>query len=125
MVAEGQVHGGIVQVVGQALWEGAVYNEQEQLLSGTFMDYTMPKARFFPTFETAFTETPSPVNQLGVKGIGETGTIAATPAVVNAVFDALKPFNVKELDMTLTPEKICIVLRSVRGNYMIVIYLIL
>jgi len=114
MVAEGQVHGGIVQGVGQALWEGAVYNEQGQLLSGTFMDYTMPKARFFPTFETAFTETPSPVNQLGVKGIGETGTIAATPAVVNAVFDALKPFNVKELDMPLTPEKIWNVLRSGR-----------
>lgn len=114
MVAEGQVHGGIVQGVGQALWEGAVYNENGQLLSGTFMDYTMPKARFFPKFETAFTETPSPVNQLGVKGIGETGTIAATPAVVNAVIDALKPFGVKELDMPLTPEKIWNVLRKGR-----------
>lgn len=114
MVAEGQVHGGIVQGVGQALWEGAVYDEQGQLLSGTFMDYTMPKARFFPKFETAFTETPSPVNQLGVKGIGETGTIAATPAVVNAVIDALKPFGVKELDMPLTPEKIWHVLRNGR-----------
>ena len=99
MVAEGQVHGGIVQGIGQALWEGAVYDAQGQLLSGTFMDYAMPKARFFPKFETAFTETPSPVNPLGVKGIGETGTIAATPAVVNAVIDALKPFGVKELEM--------------------------
>ncbi len=114
MVAEGQVHGGIVQGVGQALWEGAVYNEQGQLLSGTFMDYTMPKARFFPNFEAAFTETPSPVNQLGVKGIGETGTIAATPAVVNAVIDALEPFGVKELDMPLTPEKIWSVLQNGR-----------
>lgn len=114
MVAEGQVHGGIVQGVGQALWEGAVYDERGQLLSGTFMDYAMPKARFFPNFETAFTETPSPVNPLGVKGIGETGTIAATPAVVNAVMDALKPFGVKELDMPLTPEKIWNVLRKGR-----------
>ncbi|SEN76238.1 xanthine dehydrogenase family protein molybdopterin-binding subunit [Lihuaxuella thermophila] len=106
MVAEGQVHGGIVQGIGQALWEGAVYDENGQLISGTFMDYAMPKARFFPAFETAFTETPSPVNPLGVKGIGETGTIASTPAVVNAVVDALKPFGVKDLDMPLTPEKV-------------------
>jgi carbon-monoxide dehydrogenase large subunit len=106
MVAEGQVHGGIVQGIGQALWEGAVYDEKGQLISGTFMDYAMPKARFFPNFETAFTETPSPVNPLGVKGIGETGTIASTPAVVNAVVDALKPFGVKDLDMPLTPEKV-------------------
>ncbi|MFS8580099.1 MAG: molybdopterin-dependent oxidoreductase, partial [Novibacillus thermophilus] len=114
MVAEGQVHGGIVQGIGQALWEGAVYDAQGQLLSGTFMDYAMPKARFFPKFETAFTETPSPVNPLGVKGIGETGTIAATPAVVNAVIDALKPFGVKELEMPLTPEKIWNVLKRGR-----------
>ncbi|AQS56150.1 xanthine dehydrogenase family protein molybdopterin-binding subunit [Novibacillus thermophilus] len=114
MVAEGQVHGGIVQGIGQALWEGAVYDGQGQLLSGTFMDYAMPKARFFPKFETAFTETPSPVNPLGVKGIGETGTIAATPAVVNAVIDALKPFGVKELEMPLTPEKIWNVLKRGR-----------
>lgn len=106
MVAEGQVHGGIVQGVGQALWEGAVYDDHGQLVSGTFMDYAMPKARFFPKFETAFTETPSPVNRLGVKGIGETGTIASTPAVANAVVDALKPFGVKDIDMPFNPEKI-------------------
>ncbi len=106
LLAEGQVHGGIAQGVGQALWEGAVYNENGQLLSGTFMDYTMPKARFFPTIEAAFTETLSPVNPLGAKGIGETGTTAAPPAVVNAVMDALKPFGVKNLDMPLTPEKV-------------------
>lgn len=114
MVAEGQVHGGIVQGIGQALWEGAVYDEKGQLLSGTFMDYTMPKARFFPSFETAFTETPSPVNPLGVKGIGETGTIAATPAVANAVVDALKPFGVKEIDMPFTPEKIWKIMQNGR-----------
>ncbi|HEU5140753.1 MAG TPA: molybdopterin cofactor-binding domain-containing protein [Bacillales bacterium] len=116
MVAEGQVHGGIVQGVGQALYEGAVYDKQGQLLSGTFMDYTMPKARFFPKFETAFTETPSPVNPLGVKGIGETGTIAATPAVANAVVDALQPFGVKEVDMPFTPEKIWQIMQNGRGE---------
>ncbi|PRX40329.1 carbon-monoxide dehydrogenase large subunit [Planifilum fimeticola] len=116
VVAEGQVHGGIVQGIGQALWEGAVYDEQGQLISGTFMDYAMPKARFFPNFETAFTETPSPVNPLGVKGIGETGTIASTPAVVNAVVDALKPFGVKDLDMPLTPEKVWKAMQKGRGD---------
>lgn len=116
MVAEGQVHGGIVQGIGQALWEGAVYDEKGQLISGTFMDYAMPKARFFPNFETAFTETPSPVNPLGVKGIGETGTIASTPAVVNAVVDALKPFGVKDLDMPLTPEKVWKAMQKGRGE---------
>ena len=116
MVAEGQVHGGIVQGIGQALWEGAVYDEQGQLVSGTFMDYAMPKARFFPDFETAFTETPSPVNPLGVKGIGETGTTASVPAVVNAVVDALKPFGVKDLEMPLTPEKVWKAMQKGRGG---------
>jgi aerobic carbon-monoxide dehydrogenase large subunit len=106
LLAEGQVHGGIVQGIGQALLEGAEYDDAGQLLTGTFMDYAMPKARFFPRFETSFTETPSPHNPLGVKGIGETGTIAATPTVVNAVLDALKPFGVRDIDMPLTPEKV-------------------
>ncbi len=116
VVAEGQVHGGIVQGIGQALWEGAVYDGRGQLISGTFMDYAMPKARFFPNFETEFTETPSPVNPLGVKGIGETGTIASTPAVVNAVVDALKPFGVKDLEMPLTPEKVWKAMQQGRGD---------
>jgi aerobic carbon-monoxide dehydrogenase large subunit len=106
MVAEGQVHGGIVQGIGQALWEGAVYDEQGQLVTGTFMDYAMPKARFFKHFETAFTETPAPQNPLGVEGIGETGTIASTPTVVNAVMDALRPFGVTDIAMPLTPERV-------------------
>ncbi|KYP80593.1 xanthine dehydrogenase family protein molybdopterin-binding subunit [Ferroacidibacillus organovorans] len=106
LIAEGQVHGGIVQGIGQALYEGAVYDEEGQLLTGTFMDYAMPKARFFPEMETAFTETPAPQNPLGVKGIGETGTIASTPTVVNAVIDALKPFHVRDLNMPLTPERV-------------------
>lgn len=116
MLAEGQVHGGIAQGVGQALWEGAVYDEHGQLLSGTFMDYAMPKARFFPRIESAFTETPSPVNPLGAKGIGEAGTTASPPAVVNAVMDALKPFGVKHLDMPLTPEKIWRAMQKGRNN---------
>lgn len=106
MIAEGQVHGGIVQGIGQALYEGAVYDEQAQLVTGTFMDYAMPKARFFPDIESAFTETPSPHNPLGVKGIGETGTIASTPTVVNAVLDALAPFGVRDINMPLTPERV-------------------
>lgn len=106
MIAEGQVHGGIVQGIGQALWEGAHYDEQGQLVTGTFMDYAMPRAHFFPTFETAFQETPSPHNPLGVKGIGETGTIASTPTVVNAVLDALSPYGVRDIDMPLTPERV-------------------
>jgi carbon-monoxide dehydrogenase large subunit len=116
MIAEGQVHGGIVQGIGQALWEGAVYDDQGQLLSGTFMDYAMPKARFFPNFETSFTETPAPHNPLGVKGIGETGTIAATPTVVNAVMDALAPFGVRDIPMPLTPERVWRAIRN-GGNH--------
>jgi carbon-monoxide dehydrogenase large subunit len=100
------LHGGIAQGVGQALWEGAVYDENGQLLTGTLMDYALPKADFLPSYETARTETPSPVNPLGVKGIGEAGTIASTAAVVNAVMDALAPFEIKHLDMPLTPERV-------------------
>lgn len=106
MIVDGQVHGGIAQGVAQALYESAVYDENGQLLSGSMMDYAVPTAAMLPSFETARTVTPSPVNPLGVKGAGETGTIASTPAVVNAVMDALKPFGVKHLDMPLTPEKI-------------------
>ncbi|MCL6563647.1 MAG: xanthine dehydrogenase family protein molybdopterin-binding subunit [Firmicutes bacterium] len=113
LIIAGQVHGGVVQGVGQALWEGAVYNAEGQLLTGSFLEYAMPKARFFPPIETDSTVTPSPHNPLGVKGVGETGTIAATPAVVNAVMDALKPFNIRHLDMPLTPEKVW---RAIHGK---------
>lgn len=106
MIVEGQVQGGVVQGIGQALWEQAVYDEEGQLVSGSFMDYAMPRAHFFPKIESSHTETPAPHNPLGVKGVGETGTIAATPAVVNAVMDALTPFGVKNIDMPLTPEKV-------------------
>jgi carbon-monoxide dehydrogenase large subunit len=106
LIVDGQVHGGIAQGIAQALWESAVYDENGQLLTGTLMDYAIPKAEFFPPFELARTETLSPVNPLGVKGAGETGGIASTPAVVNAVMDALAPFGIKHVDMPLTPERV-------------------
>ncbi len=106
MIVDGMVHGGIAQGVGQALWEHGIYSEDGQLLSATMMDYAMPKADQLPMYETDRTVTPSPVNPLGVKGAGETGTIAATPTVANAVIDALAPFGIKHIDMPLTPEKI-------------------
>ncbi|MBC7811333.1 MAG: molybdopterin-dependent oxidoreductase, partial [Burkholderiales bacterium] len=106
MIVGGQVHGGIAQGVAQALWEGAIYDESGQLVSGTLMDYALPRADFFPKFELDHTVTPSPVNPLGVKGAGETGTIASTPAVVNAVLDALRPLGVDDLNMPMTPFRV-------------------
>ena len=112
LIVDGQIQGGIAQGVAQALWEGAVYDENGQLLSGSLMDYAVPKASFFPKFELDSTETPSPTNALGVKGVGETGTIASTPAVVNAVVDALSPLGVRHIDMPMTPEKVWRTMRS-------------
>ena len=108
MIVDGMVHGGIAQGVAQALWEEAVYDRDSgQLVSGSMMDYTLPKADMLPFYETARTETPTPVNPLGVKGAGETGTIASTPAVVNAVVDALSGLGVDHIDaMPLTPERV-------------------
>lgn len=112
LTADGQVHGGIAQGVGQAMWEEIVYGDDGQLLSGSFMDYTMPKARFFPEIENTFTETPTPVNELGSKGVGETGTTASIAAVMNAVVDALKPYGVTDVDMPVTPEKVWKIIQS-------------
>jgi carbon-monoxide dehydrogenase large subunit len=106
MLVDGQLHGGIVQSIGQALFEEVVYDEQGQLVSGTLMDYAVPRAQHIPWFELDRTETPSPVNPLGVKGVGEAGTIGATPAVVGAIVDALAPFGIKHLDMPVKPETI-------------------
>jgi len=116
MIVEGQIHGGIVQGVGQALWEGAVYDDDGQLLSGSMMDYAIPRADAFPNFELGMTETPTTVNPLGVKGIGETGTIASTPAVYNAVMDALAPLGVKRVDMPLTPERVWRAIREAKRS---------
>jgi carbon-monoxide dehydrogenase large subunit len=106
LVVDGQVVGGVVQGVGQALWEHGIYDENGQLLTGTLMDYAVPRASAFPVIETGRVETPSPHNPLGVKGAGEMGTIAATAVIANAVLDALMPFGVRHLDMPLTAEKI-------------------
>ena len=106
MLVDGQLHGGIVQSLGQAMFEEVVYDEQGQLITGTLMDYAVPRASQIPWMELDRTETPSPVNPLGVKGVGEAGTIGATPAIVGAVVDALAPFGVKHLDMPIKPEAI-------------------
>ena len=112
MMVEGQVQGGIAQGLGQALYEELVYDENGQLLTGSLMDYVVPKATQLPEYLCDRTETPTNVNPLGVKGVGEAGTIGSTPAVVNAVVDALAPYGVRHLDMPLKPEKIWKVLHS-------------
>jgi carbon-monoxide dehydrogenase large subunit len=106
LLVDGQVHGGIVQSVGQALLEEAVYDEQGQLITGELMDYALPRASDMCWMETARTVTPTPVNPLGVKGVGEAGTIGATPALAGAVADALAPFGVRHVDMPFKREKI-------------------
>ena len=106
MIVEGQVHGGVVQGVGQALWEEAVYADNGQLLTGSLTDYAIPRADMLPEIEVLSTVTPSPHHPLGVKGIGEAGTIASTVTVYNAVMDALQPFGVDSLRMPLTPERV-------------------
>lgn len=111
LLVDGQIHGGLAQGIGQAMWEEHIYDENGQLLTGTLMDYGMPKANGFCWFETANTETRTPVNPLGVKGVGEAGTIGSTPAIVNAVVDALSPFGVLHIDMPLKPEKIWNILK--------------
>jgi carbon-monoxide dehydrogenase large subunit len=100
------VQGGIAQGLGQALYEEVVYDENGQLVTGSLMDYALPRAADLPRLKLAHTETPTPVNPLGIKGIGEAGTIGSTPAVANAVIDALTPFGVTHMDMPLTPQKI-------------------
>ncbi len=106
MIVDGQIHGGVVQGIGQALFEEAVYDDHGQLITGSYMDYTMPRADDIPMFEVDRKVTPCPHNPLGVKGAGEAGTIGSAPAVVNAVLDALSSFNIKDINMPLTPQKV-------------------
>jgi carbon-monoxide dehydrogenase large subunit len=113
MLAEGQVHGGIAQGIAQALFEEVGYDENGNCLHGNLASYTMPAAADLPAFETQRTETPTPLNPLGAKGIGESGTIGSTPAVQNAVVDALAHLGVTHLDMPLTPERVW---RALRGE---------
>ncbi|MFB6310023.1 MAG: xanthine dehydrogenase family protein molybdopterin-binding subunit, partial [Salinirussus sp.] len=105
-VLEGQIHGGIVQGIGQALYEDAEYDANGQLTTGSLQDYAVPRAEHIPEMELDSTVTPSPHNPLGAKGVGEAGAIGAPPAIVNAVIDALEPFGVRDIDMPLTPERV-------------------
>lgn len=114
LIVEGQMIGGVAQGVGQALWEHGVYDDAGQLLSGSMMDYAMPRADGFPTILTDRIETPSPHNPLGVKGAGEMGTIASTITVANAVMDAMEPLGVRHLDMPLTAEKLWKAIQSAK-----------
>src|SRR2546425_1913288 len=115
LLVEGQIHGGVAQSIGQALYEAAEYDASGQLVTGSLLDYAIPRAAAIPFIVTARTETPSPRNPLGAKGVGEAGTIGAMPAVANAVIDALAPFGVRHLDMPLTPAKIWAAARGKAG----------
>ena len=106
MLVTGQVHGGLAQGIGLALWEEVRYDDNGELLTGTLNDYAMPKADVFPNFETHHTTTTTPINPLGAKGIGEAATIGATPTAANAVIDALSAFGITHLDIPFTPEKV-------------------
>ncbi len=116
MIVEGQVHGGVVQGVGPALWEGVVYDDNGQPLTGTMQDYALPRADLLPDINVSSTTTPSPHHPLGLKGVGEAGTIAATPTVYNAVMDALRPLGVNRVDMPLTPEKVWRAMNDARNG---------
>lgn len=114
MIVDGQVHGGVAMGIGQALLEEIVYDKEGQLKTGTFVDYLLPTAGDVPSIETARTETPSPVNVLGAKGVGEAGTIVGTATIANAVIDALQPFGIRNIDIPLTPEKVWRAIRDAR-----------
>jgi len=116
LIVDGQLHGGIAQGVGQALWEETIYGDDGQLLSGSLLDYALPRASWLPAFELDETVTPSPVNPLGVKGVGEAGCIASTAAVANAVIDALSPLGIRHLDMPYTAQKVWGAIQSAKGG---------
>jgi carbon-monoxide dehydrogenase large subunit len=116
LLVEGQVQGGIAHSLGQVLFERCVYDENGQLLTGEFMDYAMPRARDIPDYLMDRTVTPSPSTPMGIKGVGEAGTIGATPAIANAVMDALAPMGVRHLDLPLTPEKIWRSINHAKGT---------
>jgi carbon-monoxide dehydrogenase large subunit len=107
MIVDGQIHGGIVQGIAQALYEEVVYDDESgQLRTGTLLDYSVPTANEIPEFVLDRTVTPSPTNELGVKGIGEAGTIASSAAVINAIVDALSPLGIKHVDMPASPDRL-------------------
>ena len=114
LIVAGQVHGGLAQGIAQALWEDAVYDESGTLVSGSFVDYTLPSAADVPSFEIDHTTSPSTTNTLGAKGVGEAGTIASTPAVVNAIVDALRPLGIHDITMPCTPHRVWSAIRDAR-----------
>ncbi|MCI0866996.1 MAG: xanthine dehydrogenase family protein molybdopterin-binding subunit [Chloroflexi bacterium] len=115
MLVEGQVHGGIVQGIGQALWEGMAYSPDGQPYTGSLLDYALPQAKYLPELTTDTMETPSPMNPLGIKGVGELPTVAAPAAVANAVMDALSGYGVRHIDTPLTPEKVWRAMQGEQG----------
>ncbi|WP_214403281.1 xanthine dehydrogenase family protein molybdopterin-binding subunit [Pseudonocardia lacus] len=116
LIVEGQVHGGLAQGIAQALFEEANYDEQGTLVNGTFVDYTLPSAADLPSFDTAVVSTPATTNPLGVKGVGEAGTIASTPAIVNAVLDAVRQFGVTDIEMPTTSQRVWRAIQEAQGR---------
>jgi carbon-monoxide dehydrogenase large subunit len=117
MIVNGQQHGGVAQGIGQALYEHAIYDRSSaQLITGSFMDYTMPRADMLPHFDIALEEVPCLTNPIGVKGIGESGTIGAPPVVINAVIDALSPLGIDRIDMPATPGRVWEAIHNANGK---------
>jgi carbon-monoxide dehydrogenase large subunit len=116
MIVEGQIHGGVIQGLGEGLQEIALYDDDGQLITGTMMDYAVPKASQMPKLELDHTVTPSPVNPLGIKGCGEAGTIASAACLVNAVCDALAPFGIVHIDKPLTPARVWAAIQAARAG---------
>jgi aerobic carbon-monoxide dehydrogenase large subunit len=116
LIIEGQVHGGLAQGIAQALFEEANYDEQGTLVNGTFVDYTIPSAADLPSFITDRTESPATSNPLGVKGVGEAGTIASTPAIVNGIIDAVRHLGVNEIEMPCTPQRVWRAIQEAQGR---------
>ncbi|HHS95183.1 MAG TPA: xanthine dehydrogenase family protein molybdopterin-binding subunit, partial [Phaeodactylibacter sp.] len=116
MIVDGQVHGGVVQGIGQALLEEVVYDDNGQMITGSYMDYTMPRADDVPFIETDRTVTPCPHNPLGAKGVGEAGTIGAAPAIVNAVVDALAHLGIKDIQMPLSPLRVWTAIQEAKAK---------
>jgi carbon-monoxide dehydrogenase large subunit len=116
LIVEGQQHGGLAQGIAQALYEEVVFDSEGQPLTGTLADYRMPSAADLMMFEASNTETPTPLNPLGAKGIGESATVGSTPAVQNAVVDALSPLGVRHVDLPCTPERVWRAVRDARAG---------
>ena len=114
LLLKGQIHGGVVQGLGQIIMEQIVSDDSGQLLTGSFMDYAMPRADDVPFFEVVGNEVPTPTNPLGIKGAGEAGTVGAMPCVVSAIVDALSPLGIEGFDMPATPERIWQAIRAAR-----------